>query len=61
DLNFCTYCDTRISHYSKSLYCSEECLKTDALKNHPLLGYEWKDFVDFPRRSSSPRRKNQTS
>ncbi|KAI9497748.1 hypothetical protein BDB00DRAFT_803886 [Zychaea mexicana] len=49
DLNWCTCCDTAINHYSDSLYCSEDCLRGDALKNHPLLGYEWNDFVDFPR------------
>ncbi|KAI8145339.1 hypothetical protein BJV82DRAFT_666604 [Fennellomyces sp. T-0311] len=49
DLNWCTYCDTAISHYSDSLYCSEECLRADALRNHPLLGYDWQELVDFPR------------
>ncbi|CAO3576361.1 unnamed protein product [Absidia cylindrospora] len=33
----------------KSLYCSEQCLRADALRNHPLLGYTYPEFVDFPR------------
>ncbi|KAI7850019.1 hypothetical protein BDC45DRAFT_422093, partial [Circinella umbellata] len=53
DLNWCTYCDKAINHYSESLYCSRECLKCDALAKNPLLGYEWDDFIDFPRSSSS--------
>ncbi|GAN03497.1 hypothetical protein MAM1_0041c02951 [Mucor ambiguus] len=41
DLNWCTFCDTAISPLSKSLYCSDQCLKADALRNHPLLGYTY--------------------
>lgn len=32
-----------------SLYCSEECLRADALNKHPLLGYDWQELRDFPR------------
>ncbi|KAI8147770.1 hypothetical protein BJV82DRAFT_531805 [Fennellomyces sp. T-0311] len=49
DLNWCTYCDNAISAFSDSLYCSEQCLRADALRNHPLLGYNYQEFVDFPR------------
>ncbi|KAI9496051.1 hypothetical protein BDB00DRAFT_811518 [Zychaea mexicana] len=49
DLNWCTYCDNAISAFSDSLYCSEQCLRADALRNHPLLGYNYEEFVDFPR------------
>ncbi|KAI8881038.1 hypothetical protein K501DRAFT_253903 [Backusella circina FSU 941] len=53
DLNWCTYCDSAISPFSDSLYCSEECLRSDALNHHPLLGYDYAELKDFPR-SSSP-------
>ncbi|KAI7869400.1 hypothetical protein BDF14DRAFT_363042 [Spinellus fusiger] len=46
DLNWCTYCDK-----SDSLYCSEDCLRSDALNHHPLLGYDYAEFKDFPRSS----------
>ncbi|KAI9485211.1 MAG: hypothetical protein EXX96DRAFT_513635 [Benjaminiella poitrasii] len=49
DLNWCTFCDNAISPYSESLYCSEQCLRSDALRNHPLLGYTYPEFIDFPR------------
>ncbi|KAI9492105.1 hypothetical protein BDB00DRAFT_742578, partial [Zychaea mexicana] len=49
DLNWCTYCDNAVNPYSDSLYCSEQCLRADALRNHPLLGYDWHEFEDFPR------------
>ncbi|KAI8073517.1 uncharacterized protein B0P05DRAFT_163702 [Gilbertella persicaria] len=49
DLNWCTFCDNAISHFSESLYCSEQCLRSDALRNHPLLGYTYPEFTDFPR------------
>ncbi|KAI8985940.1 hypothetical protein BDB01DRAFT_786933 [Pilobolus umbonatus] len=53
DLNWCTYCDNAISHFSNSLYCSEECLRSDALNHHPLLGYDYAELKDFPRSSPS--------
>ncbi|KAI9496715.1 hypothetical protein BDB00DRAFT_743164, partial [Zychaea mexicana] len=53
DLNWCTYCDNAVNSFSNSLYCSEECLRADALNHHPLLGYDWQEFKDFPRSSSS--------
>ncbi|KAI8096545.1 uncharacterized protein BX664DRAFT_324236 [Halteromyces radiatus] len=49
DLSWCTHCDNAISQFSESLYCSEQCLRADALRNHPLLGYTYPEFVDFPR------------
>ncbi|KAI9321345.1 hypothetical protein BX666DRAFT_1901143 [Dichotomocladium elegans] len=52
DLNWCTYCDKSINSFSTSLYCSEECLRSDALNHHPLLGYDWHEYKDFPRSSS---------
>ncbi|KAL0079237.1 hypothetical protein J3Q64DRAFT_1624810, partial [Phycomyces blakesleeanus] len=55
DLNWCTFCDHAISQYSESLYCSEKCLRDDALRNHPLLGYTYREFVDFPRPYSNKR------
>ncbi|KAI8989371.1 hypothetical protein BDB01DRAFT_781543 [Pilobolus umbonatus] len=55
DLNWCTFCDNAISRYSDSLYCSESCLKSDALRNHPLLGYNYSEFINFPR----PYHRNQ--
>ncbi|KAI8359922.1 hypothetical protein EDC96DRAFT_422354, partial [Choanephora cucurbitarum] len=52
DLNWCTFCDDAISPFSESLYCSEQCLRSDALRNHPLLGYTYPEFTDFPRASN---------
>ncbi|KAL0091374.1 hypothetical protein J3Q64DRAFT_1669715 [Phycomyces blakesleeanus] len=49
DLNWCTYCDNAISPFSDSLYCGENCLRKDALRNHPLLGYTYPEFTHFPR------------
>ncbi|KAF7728486.1 hypothetical protein EC973_006039 [Apophysomyces ossiformis] len=49
DLNWCTYCDKSISPLSNSLYCSQECLRADALHHHPMLGYDYAEFKDFPR------------
>ncbi|KAI8371183.1 hypothetical protein EDC96DRAFT_501735 [Choanephora cucurbitarum] len=51
DLNWCTYCDNAINALSNSLYCSEECLRSDALNHHPLLGYDYAELKDFPRSS----------
>ncbi|KAI9031770.1 hypothetical protein CLU79DRAFT_730045 [Phycomyces nitens] len=51
DLNWCTYCDKSVSALSDSLYCSQECLRSDALNHHPLLGYDYAEFKDFPRSS----------
>ncbi|KAL1925922.1 hypothetical protein VTP01DRAFT_7200 [Rhizomucor pusillus] len=52
DMNWCTFCDNAVSAYSNSLYCSEECLRADALNHHPLLGYDYAELRDFPRPSS---------
>ncbi|GAA5801764.1 hypothetical protein EDC94DRAFT_591413 [Helicostylum pulchrum] len=54
DLNWCTFCDNAISPFSNSLYCSEDCLRSDALNHHPLLGYDYAELKDFPRSSPSP-------
>ncbi|KAG2210974.1 hypothetical protein INT47_000134 [Mucor saturninus] len=51
DLNWCTYCDSSISQTSNSLYCSEQCLRSDALLRHPSLGYEYPEFKHFFRKS----------
>ncbi|KAI7898567.1 uncharacterized protein BX663DRAFT_409153, partial [Cokeromyces recurvatus] len=57
DTNWCTFCDNAISPYSDSLYCSEDCLRQDALMHHPMLGYDYAELQDFPviqkRRKSS--------
>ncbi|KAI8991133.1 hypothetical protein BDF20DRAFT_809283, partial [Mycotypha africana] len=48
DTNWCTYCDNAIHPYSNSLYCSEYCLRQDALTRHPMLGYDYADLEGFP-------------
>ncbi|KAI9356702.1 hypothetical protein BD770DRAFT_389944 [Pilaira anomala] len=48
DTNWCTFCDNAISPYSDSLYCSEDCLRQDALMHHPMLGYDYADLKGFP-------------
>ncbi|CAO3633109.1 unnamed protein product [Cunninghamella blakesleeana] len=53
DDHWCTFCEKAISAYSNSLYCSEECLRSDALNHHPLLGYDYAELKDFPRSSPS--------
>ncbi|KAI8075286.1 hypothetical protein BC940DRAFT_287926 [Gongronella butleri] len=53
DDHWCTNCDKAISAYSNSLYCSEECLRADALNHHPLLGYDYAELKDFPRSSAA--------
>ncbi|KAG2171375.1 hypothetical protein INT43_009036 [Umbelopsis isabellina] len=53
NLNWCTFCDNAINPFSNSLYCSEACLRGDALNHHPLLGYDFSELQDFPRRSST--------
>ena len=42
----------------ESLYCSEQCLRDDALRNHPLLGYTYPEFTDFPRPNNSTNNHN---
>ncbi|KAI9314181.1 hypothetical protein BX666DRAFT_1971214 [Dichotomocladium elegans] len=54
DLNWCTYCDSAVNSFSDSLYCSEACLRQDALDHHPLLGYDWGDLKNFPRSTIPP-------
>ncbi|KAI9006669.1 hypothetical protein CLU79DRAFT_779645 [Phycomyces nitens] len=51
NLNWCTFCDKAVSAFSNSLYCSEDCLRSDALNHHPLLGYDYAELKDFPRSS----------
>ncbi|KAG2175587.1 hypothetical protein INT43_001234 [Umbelopsis isabellina] len=53
DTNWCTYCDKQISPFSSSLYCSEGCLRSDALEHHPMLGYQYPELQDFPHSTSS--------
>jgi hypothetical protein len=48
DTNWCTFCDNAISPYSDSLYCSEDCLRQDALMHHPMLGYDYAELKGFP-------------
>ncbi|CAO3679415.1 unnamed protein product [Rhizopus stolonifer] len=48
DTNWCTFCDSAISPHSDSLYCSERCLRQDALLHHPLLGYDFSELQGFP-------------
>ncbi|ORY95594.1 hypothetical protein BCR43DRAFT_493240 [Syncephalastrum racemosum] len=47
DTNWCTYCDNAVNAYSSSLYCSDECLRQDALRHHPMLGYDFSDLRGF--------------
>ncbi|CDS08587.1 hypothetical protein LRAMOSA09948 [Lichtheimia ramosa] len=61
DLSWCPVCDKAINAFSDSLYCSEQCLRADALRNHPLLGYNYEEFVDFPRPSCASKRNNTLS
>ncbi|EIE91047.1 hypothetical protein G6F55_006419 [Rhizopus delemar] len=53
DLNWCTFCDKAVNPFSESLYCSDQCLRADALRNHPLLGYTYPEFINFPRPKST--------
>ncbi|KAI7854858.1 hypothetical protein BDC45DRAFT_439982 [Circinella umbellata] len=61
DLNWCTYCDNAIKGYSNSLYCSDECLRSDCLEHNPLLGYDYGELKNFPRPSSSFSTRKVTS
>lgn len=58
DTNWCTFCDNAISAYSDSLYCSEDCLRQDALMHHPMLGYDYAELKGFPHHTQP---KEQTS
>ncbi|KAI7882888.1 hypothetical protein K492DRAFT_160128 [Lichtheimia hyalospora FSU 10163] len=51
--NSCTYCDKALGAFNDSLYCSEECLRNDALNHHPLLGYDYAELKNFPRNAST--------
>ncbi|KAG2218491.1 hypothetical protein INT45_011672 [Circinella minor] len=56
DTNWCSFCDKSINIFSNSLYCSEQCMRQDALEHSPLLGYnynEYREFFSERRRSSS--------
>ncbi|KAI8881698.1 hypothetical protein K501DRAFT_222502 [Backusella circina FSU 941] len=62
DTNWCTFCDNAINPYSDSLYCSEECLRQDALSHHPMLGYDYADLKNFPHGALSlPKHDNESS
>jgi hypothetical protein len=54
DTNWCTFCDNAISPYSDSLYCSEDCLRQDALMHHPMLGYDYAELQGFPHHYQQP-------
>ncbi|KAL9537363.1 hypothetical protein MBANPS3_011842 [Mucor bainieri] len=54
DTNWCTFCDNAISPYSDSLYCSEDCLRQDALMHHPMLGYDYAELEGFPHSTQMP-------
>ncbi|KAG2207460.1 hypothetical protein INT46_007227 [Mucor plumbeus] len=54
DTNWCTFCDNAISPFSDSLYCSEDCLRQDALMHHPMLGYDYADLEGFPHNTKMP-------
>ncbi|KAG2218490.1 hypothetical protein INT45_011671, partial [Circinella minor] len=47
DTNWCAYCDKAVSTFSDSLYCSDECLKSDALAHSPMLGYDFSEYRGF--------------
>jgi ECL1/2/3 zinc binding proteins len=60
DLNWCPVCDQKIFS-GNALYCSQACLRDDALRRNPLLGYDFSELQDFPRpysnkQASSSRR-----
>lgn len=59
DTNWCTFCDNAISPYSDSLYCSEECLRQDALMHHPMLGYDYADLKGFPHYQQPQQQKEE--
>ncbi|KAM3582332.1 hypothetical protein VKS41_004977 [Umbelopsis sp. WA50703] len=48
DLDWCPVCDQKI-YSGNALYCSQACLRDDALRRNPLLGYDFNEFQDFPR------------
>ncbi|KAI7855896.1 hypothetical protein BDC45DRAFT_567855 [Circinella umbellata] len=47
DTNWCAYCDKAVSTFSDSLYCSDDCLKSDALAHSPMLGYDFSEYRGF--------------
>lgn len=56
DLNWCPVCDQKIFS-GNALYCSQACLRDDALRRNPLLGYDFSELQDFPRpHKQTPRR-----
>ncbi|KAG1150228.1 hypothetical protein G6F37_005254 [Rhizopus arrhizus] len=61
DTNWCTFCDNAISPYSDSLYCSESCLRHDALLHHPMLGYDYAELQGFPHVGNSEIAKRRRS
>lgn len=61
DLNWCTYCDSAILSNSESLYCSEKCLKLDALHHHPLLGYKYPEYQYFFKKINKQEPEKTTS
>ncbi|KAI9255214.1 hypothetical protein BDA99DRAFT_540128 [Phascolomyces articulosus] len=47
DTNWCSWCDKAVSSFSDSLYCSAECMQSDALAHNPLLGYDFSEYRGF--------------
>jgi hypothetical protein len=60
DTNWCTFCDNAISPYSDSLYCSEDCLRQDALMHHPMLGYDYAELQGFPHHYQQQKQSTST-
>ncbi|KAI8138158.1 hypothetical protein BJV82DRAFT_631972 [Fennellomyces sp. T-0311] len=56
DTHWCSYCDNAVSPYSDSLYCSDECLRQDALQHHPMLGYNFSEYRGFLTTNAVERR-----
>lgn len=42
------------------MYCSEQCLQSDALLRHPLLGYEYSEFKQYPKSTGFINDKHQS-
>ncbi|KAG2175756.1 hypothetical protein INT44_000234 [Umbelopsis vinacea] len=60
DLNWCPVCDQKIFS-GNALYCSQACLRDDALRRNPLLGYDFSELQDFPRPYNNKQRRSFSS
>ncbi|KAI9489442.1 hypothetical protein BDB00DRAFT_746360, partial [Zychaea mexicana] len=56
DTHWCSYCDKAVSPFSDSLYCSDECLRQDALQHHPVFGYDFSEYRGFLSTNATERR-----